>query len=63
MANKLLRLNQAVEERPWLTLRYLRRLVYENKIPHYKVFGKVLVDLADIDALAESGRRDPRPAA
>ena len=52
-------LAQAVAERPWLSLRYLRRLVYEGRIRHYKVGGKVLVDLADIDALAESGRREP----
>jgi excisionase family DNA binding protein len=49
-------LQQAAEARSWLTLRYGRRLVAEGRIPHYKVGGKVLVDLADVDALAARGR-------
>ena len=44
--------------RPWVTARWLRRLVYERRIPFHKVGGRVLIDLADLDAWAESGRVD-----
>ena len=44
------------EHRPWVTTRWLRRLVYERRIPFHKVGGRVLIDLADLDAFAERGR-------
>ena len=56
-------LAEAAEQRPWLTLRYLRRLVYENRIPHTKVGGKVVVADEDIEALERAGRIDPQSAA
>jgi len=56
-------LPEAADQRPWLTLRYLRRLVYENRIPHAKVGGKVLVADEDIDALERAGRVEPGTAA
>lgn len=49
-------LEQAVEERTWLTLRYLRRLIYEHRIPSYKLGGRVLVDLQELDAFIETNR-------
>lgn len=54
-----MRLPQAVEARPWLTLRYLRRLIAERRIPFHKVGRFVLVDLADLDTFAERGRVEP----
>lgn len=47
------------EHRPWVTVRWLRRAVYEETIPFHKVGGRVLIDLADLDALAEAGRHEP----
>jgi excisionase family DNA binding protein len=52
----LVTLRQAVAERPWLTERWLRRLVYERRVPFHKVGGRLLFDLEDLDKLAESGR-------
>jgi excisionase family DNA binding protein len=54
----LVRLNQAVEVRPWLTERWLRQLVYERRIRFYKVGGRLLFDLDDLDRFAEQGRRE-----
>ncbi len=51
---------QAVDERPWLTERYLRRLVYERRVPFSKVGGRVVVDLRDLDLMVRSGRVEPR---
>jgi excisionase family DNA binding protein len=39
-----------------LTERWLRRLVYERRVPFHKVGGRLLFDLEDLDKLAESGR-------
>jgi hypothetical protein len=52
----LVTLSQAVVERPWLTERWLRRLVYERRVSFHKVGGRLLFDLTDLDRLAESGR-------
>ena len=49
-------LAQTLEERPWLTERYLRRLVAERRIPYHKPGGRLVFDLADIDALVENSR-------
>ena len=54
-------LSQAAQERPFLTLRWLRQLVAEHRIPSYKLGGKVLVDLAELDAFIEASRRGPQP--
>jgi excisionase family DNA binding protein len=45
--------------RPWCTGRFARRLVQERRIPFHKVGGKILVDLDDLDELAERGRIEP----
>jgi hypothetical protein len=47
--------------RPWTTVRWLRRQVAERRVPFYKVAGKVLLDLNELDALAERGRVDAAP--
>ncbi len=50
---------QAVEQRPWLTERYARRLIHERRLPYYKVGGKVLLDDDDLDELENAGRVAP----
>lgn len=57
VSRKIVTLAQAVEQRPFLTLRHLRRLIFERRLPFYKAGGKVLVDLDEIDAWVESNRR------
>lgn len=47
---------QAVDEREWLTERYLRRLIFERRVPHYKIGGRVLIDLDELDALVQRHR-------
>ena len=39
--------------------RYVRRLVTERRLRHYKVGRLLRFDPADVDAFLESGRRDP----
>ncbi|MBK9180968.1 MAG: DNA-binding protein [Acidimicrobiales bacterium] len=58
---QLVTIPQAVEARPWLTERYLRRLVAERRLPYHKVAGRLLFDLADLDAHAEEHRVEPAP--
>ena len=55
-ARNLMVMTQLLEQRPWLSERYLRRLVAERRIPFHKVGGKLLFDLNDVDHLAEVGR-------
>lgn len=62
MTRNLVTLRQAEEARPWATERFLRRLVAERRIPYHKLGGKLLLDLDELDALAERGRVEP-PAA
>ncbi len=40
----------------WATIRWLRRQIYENRLPSYKVEGLRLVDLDDLDAKVAAGR-------
>ncbi len=58
MARQLVTLPQAVEARPWLSERWLRRLVAERRVPFHKMPGssRLLFDLADLDRLVEDGR-------
>jgi hypothetical protein len=48
--------------RGW-TVRDLRRLVYERRIPYYKLdpgrSGRVLIDLDDLDRFVEESRIEP----
>ncbi len=41
----------------WASVRWLRRQIYEGQLPSHKVGGIVLVDLDDLDALVDAGRR------
>lgn len=59
MSRQLVNIPQALEQRPWLTERFLRHLVAKRRIPYHKVGGRVLFDLADLDAFAEKGRVEP----
>lgn len=59
MNRQLRTLAQVLEERPWTTEPHLRRLVKERRVPFHKAGGKLLFDLADIDAYAERGRVEP----
>lgn len=56
VSKKLVTIRQAIEARPWLTERYARRLVFERRVTYYRVGGRVLLDLADVDRLVEEGR-------
>jgi hypothetical protein len=56
VSRQLVTLHQATEERPWLTERHLRRLVYERRVPFYKPAGKLLFDLSELDRWAEASR-------
>ncbi len=60
MNRKLATLTQAVEQRPWLTERLLRRLVSERRVPFYKPSGRLLFDLEELDAWAEAARVEAR---
>jgi excisionase family DNA binding protein len=49
-------LKQLLEARPWLTERFVRRLVAERRVPFSKVGERLLFDVADFDELVEAGR-------
>lgn len=51
---------QVEAERPWASERYLRRLIFERRVPYYKVGRRVLVSLGELDAVVASGRVEPR---
>jgi excisionase family DNA binding protein len=53
-------LKQALEARPFLTERHLRRLVAERRMPFYKLGGKLLFDLDEIDNLVDACRFEAR---
>ena len=57
----LVPLKKVPDVRPWTTERWLRRMVSERRLAFYKVDGKVLFDLGDLDAYAEAGRVEARP--
>jgi excisionase family DNA binding protein len=57
---QLATVKRALEQRNWLNERYVRRLISERRIPFFKVGGKVLIDLEDLDRLVEAGRVDAR---
>lgn len=55
-----------VHEQPgyaWTSTRWLRRLIYEGRLPSYKFGGRRLVDLDDVDAAVDAGREDRHGAA
>jgi len=59
MTRHLVPLRKVPELREWASERYLRRLVAERRVPFHKVGNRVLLDLDDLDALAEQGRVEP----
>ncbi len=51
----------ALAGEPWgLTPRYLRRLVEQHGLVHYRIGGRILVDPADLAAMIAAGRRGAR---
>jgi transcriptional regulator with XRE-family HTH domain len=56
MVRDLVPLTKVPNHRPWVTVRWLRRATYERRLPFHRVGGKVLVDLTDLDRMAEAGR-------
>ncbi len=57
----LVPLRRVPEARPWTTERWLRRMVSERRLAFHKVDGKILFDLADLDAYVEAGRVEAQP--
>jgi hypothetical protein len=47
---------QAIDRHPWLTERYLRRLVAERRIAFHKIGGRLVFAVADLDALVAAHR-------
>jgi excisionase family DNA binding protein len=60
VTRQLIPLLEVPQHRPWASVRWLRRLVAERKIPYYNpTGGKVLIALEDLDDFAERGRVEP----
>jgi hypothetical protein len=59
VARELRTIKQIVVERPYATERWLRRCVAERRFPHYKLAGKIFIDLDELDAYMETGRIEP----
>lgn len=57
---QIIPLTEVPKHRPWTTVRYLRRLVYERRIPYHKLGpgqrSPVFIDLADLDDFMEKSR-------
>ncbi len=64
---ELVPLKEVPEHRAWVTERWLRRAVLENRIPYHKLgvgrSSPVLIDLADLDAFTEAARIDTKQVA
>jgi excisionase family DNA binding protein len=60
---QLMALVDVPKHRPCVTVRYLRRLVHERRIPFHKLdperSGRVLIDLEDLDRFTEESRVEP----
>jgi excisionase family DNA binding protein len=56
MSADLRTITQVTTERPWITERYLRRLIFERRVPYYKIGRRVLVSLSELDQLVAEGR-------
>jgi excisionase family DNA binding protein len=55
----LVPLLEVPEHRSWCSGRFARRLVQERRVPFHRVGRKILIDLDDLDRLAEQGRVEP----
>jgi hypothetical protein len=49
---------QVLEQRPYVTERWLRRLRAERRVPTYTAGGRVLFDVDALDQFVESTRID-----
>lgn len=62
----LVRLPQLLEQRTYLTERWVRsmcaRSIEEDRLPHYRVGGKLVFDLEEVDAFVRRNHRGPRTA-
>jgi hypothetical protein len=58
----LVQLTEVPVHRPWLTERFLRRLVGERRCAFHRIGRRVYFDLKDLDDLAERGRVEPPPS-
>ena len=58
-ATKLATIKQVIEQRPYVTERWLRRLRAERRVATYSAGGRVLFDLDALDRLIEESRQDP----
>jgi hypothetical protein len=57
---QLVPIGEVTQHRPWATVRYVRRLVHERRLPYFK-FGDsrsspVYIDLDDLDRYVEHAR-------
>lgn len=43
----------------WANKRWLQRQIYDRRLAWHKISGRLLIDLDDLDKLAEQGRREP----
>ena len=55
---KLATIPQVLDERPWATERWLRRLRAERRVPTYSAAGRVLFDVDALDDYVEATRRE-----
>jgi len=57
LERKFVTFAQLLEARPWLNERWVRKLIYERRIPFYKPGGgKLIFDLEEIDDWVEVTR-------
>lgn len=52
----LLTLPQLIEAAPFLTERWIRRLVSRGDLPHYRLGGRLLFDLGEVQEAVRKGR-------
>jgi hypothetical protein len=50
---------QVLKDYPYLTSRWLRRAVFEKKVPHYKLGGRLLFDPVELDQWIRNQRVEP----
>jgi hypothetical protein len=55
---QLATIRQVMEQRPYVTERWLRRLRAERRVTTFSAGGRVLFDLNDLDRYIESTRQD-----
>ena len=58
MAQRLARIPQVLDEKPYLTERQLRRWRAERRVTTFSAGGHVLFDMDDIDRYIESSRQE-----